>query len=328
MPCSFNSAAAPTPDNCNSCGDNSEPPAEQYLAAGADPADSAVLRVFEADRALAVEQHAMGKGADLDLQIRPLHRRPQIGDRGAAPAHFAHRQLIVADPFLLGAIEIGVSGKTRFLAAGGEGVVQLVAGAQIGDVERATGAVIIVGAALLVLGAAEIGQHVVIAPADAAELAPVVEILFLAADINQAVDRGGAAQHLPARPGDAAPVEPRYRLGLELPGNLRVIDVAVEPGRNVDPEIAVLAAGLDHQNARAGIGREPVGQHAAGRTGADDDKIVFRVEIHQLLQLRNRVQARCNSAPVRSCKSSKERPGTMSVTTNPRSVTSMTARSV
>src|ERR1051325_6180553 len=79
MPCSFNSAAAPTPDNCNSCGDNSEPPAEQYLAAGADPADSAVLRVFEADRALAVEQHAMGEGAGLAPPILPLPRRPREG---------------------------------------------------------------------------------------------------------------------------------------------------------------------------------------------------------------------------------------------------------
>src|SRR5438874_72153 len=85
-------------------------------------------------------------------------------------------------------------------SCGDKGVVKFVPGAQIGDVERAALAVIIVGAALLVLGAAEIRQHVVIAPAEAAELAPIVEILFLAADVDQAVDRGGAAEHLAARP--------------------------------------------------------------------------------------------------------------------------------
>src|SRR5690349_20629026 len=94
------------------------------------------------------------------------------------------------------------------LRGGDKRVVQFVAGAQIGDVERAAGAVIIVRAALLVLGTPEIRQHVVIAPAGAAELPPIVEILPLPADINEAVYRAGAAQHLAARPRDAPSVEP------------------------------------------------------------------------------------------------------------------------
>ena len=57
-------------------------------------------------------------------------------------------------------------------------------------------------AALLVLGAAEVGQHVVEAPAGIAELAPVIEILGLAAQIEQAVDRARSAQHLAARLDD------------------------------------------------------------------------------------------------------------------------------
>ena len=69
-------------------------------------------------------------------------------------------------------------------AGGDEGLAQLVRLALVGDAERAAGAMEIVGAALLVLGLLEIGQHVVIAPADIAELAPMVEILLLAADID------------------------------------------------------------------------------------------------------------------------------------------------
>ena len=82
--------------------------------------------------------------------------------------------------------------------------MEFVAGAQIGDDERPAGAVVFVGAALLVLGPAEIGEHVVIRPASIAELAPQVEILLLSAYVDQPVDRAGAAEHLAARPGQAA----------------------------------------------------------------------------------------------------------------------------
>ncbi len=288
----------------------------------AHPPHRAVPGIFEADRSLAVEQYAMGKGADLDLEVGPLHRRAQIGDRGAAASHPADGQLVVADALLLGAVEIGVGLEPGLLRAGRKGVVQFVVRAQIRDVERAALPMIIVGAALLVLGAAEIRQHVVIRPADIAELAPMVEILALAADVDQPVDRARAAEHLAARPRDAPPVEPRHRLGLELPGDPRMIDVAVEPGRDMDPRVGVLAAGLDHQHLRRRVGRQPVGQHAPGRAGADDDEIVFRVELHCL------PHARCSGASVSSCKAASVIPGTMSITTKPSGVTSMTASSV
>ena len=64
----------------------------------------------------------------------------------------AHRQLQRADAFLLGAVEVGVAGYPASCAAGDEGVMQFVLGAQVGDVERAAGAVVFVVAALLVLG--------------------------------------------------------------------------------------------------------------------------------------------------------------------------------
>ena len=255
MPCSRSSSPGPTPGELQQLRRQQRAAGQQHLGARPDAAERAVLHEFETDRALAVEQHALREGADFDLQVRPLHRRAQIGERGAAPPHLAHGQLVVADAFLLGAVEIGVGLEPGLLRGGDKGVVQFVAGAQIGDVERPAGAVIIVPAALLVLGAAEIRQHVVIAPADAAELPPIVEILPLPADIDQPVDRAGPAQHFSARPRDAPAVEPRHRLGLELPGDLGMVDVAVEPGRDVDPRVRVLAAGLDDEHLRARIGR-------------------------------------------------------------------------
>ena len=53
--------------------------------------------------------------------------------------------------------------------------------------------------ALPVLGLFEIRQHILPRPAAIAELRSMVEILGLAADINQPVDRTGAAQHPAAR---------------------------------------------------------------------------------------------------------------------------------
>ena len=43
----------------------------------------------------------------------------------------------------------------------------------------------------------------------------------------------------------------------------------------MDPRIAVLAAGFEQQHGGLAVGGQPVGQHAAGRAGADDDEIEF-----------------------------------------------------
>jgi hypothetical protein len=254
---------------------------QQHLAAGKHAAHNPVLRKFETDCAPALEQYPLRQCAGHDPQIGPLQRRTQIGDRGAAPAHVAYGHLQWPDPVLLGAVEIGVALVARLLGGGYEGIVQFVLRAQIGDVERAAGAVMHVGAALLIFRPAEIRQHIVIRPAGIAELAPQIEILLLPADINQPVDRTGAAEHLAARPDHAPAAQFGERLGLELPGDLWVVDIAVEAGRNVDPRIAVLTAGLEQQYARAPIRAEPVGQHAPGRTSADNDEIEFRFLLHQ-----------------------------------------------
>src|SRR5262249_34892842 len=146
-----------------------------------------------------------------------------------------------ADPVLLGTVEIIVAAISGLLGRSHERIVELVTGAQIGYVERTTGTVMLVGAALLVLGAAEIREYVVIRPASVAELTPQVEILLLTADVNEPVDRARPAEHLAARPGKAAPPELGLRFGLELPGDLGMVNIAVEAGRDVDPRVRVLA---------------------------------------------------------------------------------------
>jgi hypothetical protein len=65
--------------------------------------------------------------------------------------------------------------------------------AHVGNRERPAHPVQRILAARLVLGAAEVGQHILEAPAGIAELAPMIEVRRLAADIEQAVDRARPA---------------------------------------------------------------------------------------------------------------------------------------
>src|SRR5260370_7338412 len=93
--------------------------------------------------------------------------------------------------------------------------------ADVGDRERPAHPMQRVLAALLVLGAAEIRENILEAPAGIAELAPMVEVLCLAADVEQPVDRARSAQHFPARLDDPPLVDPPLPLRPVEPLDLR-----------------------------------------------------------------------------------------------------------
>ena len=126
-------------------------------------------------------------------------------------------------------------------------------------------------AALLILGAPEIGQHIVETPANIAELPPMIEVLRLAADIEQTIDRTRSAQHFAARLDDLAVVEIGLRLRTIEPVDLGVVEQLAVTERNVNPDVAVVSAGLQQQNTMTARGGQPISQDAAGRAGADDD---------------------------------------------------------
>jgi hypothetical protein len=253
---------------------------QQHLAPRPGSAHDPVLRIFEAYCALALEQHAVRQCADLDAQIGPPHCGAQISHGSAAAPHVADGDLQRSDTVLLGAVKVGVEFMARLLRPGNKGVMQFVAGPQIGDAQWTANAVMLVGAAFLVLGAAEIGQYVLIRPAGIAELAPQIEILLLATDVDEPIDRARPAEHLAARPEHAAATQFAKRLGLEHPGDLRMEDVSVEPGGDVDPRVAVLAARLKQKHARRAVGGQAAGQHASGRAGPDDDEVEFSGILH------------------------------------------------
>ena len=67
------------------------------------------------------------------------------------------------------------------------------------------------------LGALEERQDVVPTPTAIAELRPVIIILWLAADVDEPVDRRRATKHAAARIGDGAAISARVGLGREAP---------------------------------------------------------------------------------------------------------------
>ena len=102
---------------------------------------------------------------------------------------------------------------------------------------------------------------------------PAVVIGAVAAHIGHRVDRRRAADHLAARAFDASSVEARLRLALVHPVVAALLQKLPPAERQVDPRVAVPAAGLEHQHADIAVFGQPVRQRAAGRAGADDDII-------------------------------------------------------
>src|SRR5258708_5177075 len=119
----------------------------------------------------------------------------------------------------------------------------------------------------------EVGQDIGIAPAAIAELRPGVEILALAAVVDVAVDRGRTAQRLAARRIDAAATGPRADLLLIGPVDALHVERLDEAGRQMNVGMPVRRPRFEHADAGRGILAEPVGEHAARGTRADDHVI-------------------------------------------------------
>src|SRR4029077_19842628 len=205
--------------------------------------------------------------------IGSLHCRAQIADSSRAAPALACRRLMVADAFLAGAIEIVIAREAELDRALDKRLADRVAVRDVGHAERAVDAMECIGAASLVLGALEIWQHIFERPAGIAELAPMVEILGLPADIDHAVDRRGGAEHLAARPEHPASAGARIGLGLVAPIDRRVGKGLAETERDVNPAVAILAACLEQEHASCRVLAEPRRHRASGRTRADYDEI-------------------------------------------------------
>jgi len=107
-------------------------------------------------------------------------------------------------------------------------------------------------------------------PAAIAALRPTVEVQPLAAIVDVAVDRARAAQRLAARRRDSPAAAPFAGLGGVEPVHARIDQRVHEAGRDMDEGMPVGRTGLEHADRGLLVLAQPVGEHAACRTGTHD----------------------------------------------------------
>ncbi len=214
-------------------------------------------------------------------EVGAVRRRLQERARGVEPHAARLVDEEVAAALVVAAVEVvgpGNAGLDHRLAVGLEDVP---AQPLRFHAPLAAGAVRLVGAAEVVLALAEDREHRFPVPrCVAGQARPFVVVARLAAHVDHRVDRRAAAQHLAARVDDRAPVEALVRLGPVAPVGARVVDAEEVAHGDPDPDPVVASAGLEQQHLHVGIGREPVGQQAAGGAGADDH-VVVAVFLHR-----------------------------------------------
>ena len=116
-----------------------------------------------------------------------------------------------------------------------------------------------IGAALVVFRLAKIRQDVVEAPAGIAKLPPMVEVIRLAADIDQSIDRTGSTKNPATRGDDPAVVAFRLRLSLVTPIESTIVEQPAKAERNVKLRVPVIGARLYEKHAMPAGRSKPIG---------------------------------------------------------------------
>ena len=203
---------------------------------------------------LAVEQHAFDQRAGLHLEVRPLAHRIEKDARGRRAHPVADHQLDITDAFLRRAVEIVVERDAEVARGLHERLRRRVRLVDRRDAQLTTDAVQVGCAAVMALGALEVRQHVVPAPAGVARIAPGVEVLARAAHVDVAVDAARAADQLASRPGQTAVVQARLGLGLVAPADLRIGHHTRHAGWHLGPDVVMVDSGFEQQHPSRRIG--------------------------------------------------------------------------
>ena len=199
-----------------------------------------------------------------------------IGHRSRGAAHIALGQLVIGDPVLLLAVHVVIARDTKLGSRFEIGLADRQGRTRIAHAERAALAVIPVLEARVILGLAEIGQHVLIAPAGASHLTPFVVIARIATGIDLRVDRGAAADHLGLRVAKDLVLHVALRNRVPTPAADALGHLREARGQMIE-RVAIAAARLEQQHVSRRVLGETPGQHRARRTTADNDEIVSRL---------------------------------------------------
>jgi len=249
------------------------PGREDHLAGRLDHLAPAAHPCPDTLRVAAFQHDGFSVAAGQDGQVGPAGGRPQERHGAAAAAPVALRHLVEPGAFLVDAVEVRVrrdASTQRRLHEGMRGSHRI---AQVRDRQLTARGVELVRAANLVLGTLEVGQHVGVAPALVAQRSPVVVVGAVAAHIDHRVDGAGPAEGPAARLVALPAVQSGLRHRLVGPVEVAGRHRTQKSRRDVDQRRAVRRPCLQQAHRSRGVGAEPVGQHATGRTAANDDVI-------------------------------------------------------
>ena len=178
------------------------PRAKQHLGVGMNHPTALGLCLVDLDarRPTVVDHDFRRAHRRHTCEVRAVERRMQIAPRRAPALAVVDGQLVGSEAFLLKAVEIVGQRMAGLGARGYRRGENRIWRRRLGDLQRSLPAVVRVRTALQRLGTLEVGQHVGIAPAGQAHLAPLIIVARVAANIDHAVDRGGSAPALPSGP--------------------------------------------------------------------------------------------------------------------------------
>ena len=238
-----------------------------------DLRDVPVAVDLDAGGAVAVQQDAVDVGAGDQREVLAPQHRVQVGDRRRAAHPAALGDLIPAHAVLLGAVEVVVGGKAGLQARLHERLTRAVAAAVLAHSQRSAGAVQLTGPALVVLGADEVREHVIPAPALEAHGGPTVVVGAVAADVDHRVDRRRATEGPPARQVALPAGEAGLGVGDERPVVLARRD-REDARRKVDLVGGVGGARLQQAHRHVRVLGQACGKHTTSRAGTGDHVVI------------------------------------------------------
>ncbi len=187
------------PESCRSCGLCSAPAASRTSRRARTVVVCPPLPVLDTGRPGSIDDDARRLGVHLDGEIRPRARGLEVSGRRRGAPPLAGVELVIADAFLAVAIEVALRGMPSSPAPS---MIASISSCffRCPSRERARRAVELAFTALVALEPPEVRQHVGPRPAGIALGRPLIVVLRLAADVDEAVDRRAAAQSLAPRP--------------------------------------------------------------------------------------------------------------------------------
>ena len=247
---------------------------QDHLAARHHPSQPPAAQKLDPHRAAALEQDARRRRVPQQPQVRAAQGRGQIAGRRRGSPSVPHRDLVDADAFLVGPVEVEIARMALCRACRDKGMGQGMRGTgHVADVDRTRPAAPPVLAARPCLQSAEGGQNVGIGPPGAARCGPAIVIGRMPAHEDHRIDRRGASDHAPARPIGSPSPEPGIRFRIITPVQLRMIECPAITDRHVDPQAAVRSACLENGHVQIGPIRQTRGQHASRRSRAHNHDI-------------------------------------------------------